>query len=214
MEVSILEATARLDDLVRQAEAGDEVVLTRDGRPVARLAAVEKQAETVEERRARLERLVASWTRPPTPGPSAARSQDFLYDDRGARVMVVDTSALMAVVLREPDAPPCMGALASASPLLMSAATLTEALIVAAGRDCLDEMNQLLTVAAPTVVDVSQPFALEAAAYRRWGKGFHPARLKFGDCFAYALAKQRGCPLLFVGGDFYLTDITPALPKP
>ena len=48
------------------------------------------------------------------------------------------------------------------------------------------------------------------AAYRQWGKGFHPAGLNFGDCFAYALAKEQNCPLLFIGNDFSRTDIKPA----
>jgi len=52
-----------------------------------------------------------------------------------------------------------------------------------------------------------------AAAYSRWGKGFRRASLNFGDCFAYASAKRQDCPLLFVGDDFSLTDIAPALPK-
>ena len=50
-----------------------------------------------------------------------------------------------------------------------------------------------------------------AAAYDRWGKGVHPARLNLGDCFAYALAEERGCPLLFVGEDFSRTDIASCL---
>lgn len=50
-----------------------------------------------------------------------------------------------------------------------------------------------------------------ADAYDRWGKGVHPAGLNFGDCFAYALARVRGCPLLFVGDDFRRTDITSAI---
>lgn len=51
-----------------------------------------------------------------------------------------------------------------------------------------------------------------ADAYRRWGKGFHPASLNFGDCFAYALAAERACPLLYVGNDFTQTDIVSARP--
>ena len=50
-----------------------------------------------------------------------------------------------------------------------------------------------------------------AQAHARWGKGLHPASLNFGDCFAYALAAEHGCPLLYVGGDFAQTDIRPAL---
>ena len=52
---------------------------------------------------------------------------------------------------------------------------------------------------------------LAVQAYRRYGKGFHPARLNFGDCFAYELAKSRGCPLLYVGEDFARTDVVAAI---
>jgi prevent-host-death family protein len=83
MEIPISEAKAHLADLVRRAEAGDDVVLTRHGHPVARIAALKRRAATSEERKARLDRLRASWTSEPTPGPSAARSQDFLYDEDG-----------------------------------------------------------------------------------------------------------------------------------
>jgi len=62
-------------------------------------------------------------------------------------------------------------------------------------------------------MDVTEETAERAAAaYARWGKGNHPAGLNFGDCFAYALAEQMNCPLLFVGDDFSKTDIVPALP--
>jgi prevent-host-death family protein len=81
MEIPISEAKAHLADLVRRAEAGDDVVLTRHGHPVARIVPVKAKAATPEERKALLDRLRASWTGEPTPGPDAARSQDFLYDD-------------------------------------------------------------------------------------------------------------------------------------
>jgi prevent-host-death family protein len=83
MEIPISEAKARLADLVRRAEAGDEVVLTRHGHAVVRLAPVQAKAGTPQERKALLDRLRASWTGGPTPGPDAARSQDFLYDESG-----------------------------------------------------------------------------------------------------------------------------------
>ncbi len=61
-------------------------------------------------------------------------------------------------------------------------------------------------------IDVdAQTAAYVAASYRRWGKGIHPARLNLGDCFAYALAAERGCPLLFIGNDFSQTDIESVL---
>jgi prevent-host-death family protein len=83
VEIPISEAKAHLADLVRRAEAGDEVVLTRHGQPVARIAPVRTKAATPHQRKALLDRLRASWTGEPTPGPDAAQSQDFLYDEFG-----------------------------------------------------------------------------------------------------------------------------------
>jgi ribonuclease VapC len=129
-------------------------------------------------------------------------------------VIVVDTSALIAVVMNEPTADPCSDSLAFADEVLISAPTLTETLVVAQGRGRRDQMAAFLSELAPTVCDLSEAVALHAAdAYRQWGRGFHRARLNFGDCFAYALAKDRDCPLLFVGDDFSQTDVVPALPK-
>jgi ribonuclease VapC len=94
----------------------------------------------------------------------------------------------------------------------MSAATLTEALIVAAGRGFNDEMRDLISLFELQVIDVTAPRAeLAAAAYRQFGKNFHPAGLNYRDCFASATAKEFGCPLLYVGQDFSRTDIVPAL---
>lgn len=83
MEIPISQAKARLADLVRRAEAGDDVVLTRHGQAVARIAAFKRKAATFEERKSRLDRLRASWASEPVSGPSAAHSQDFLYDEDG-----------------------------------------------------------------------------------------------------------------------------------
>jgi ribonuclease VapC len=74
-------------------------------------------------------------------------------------------------------------------------------------------MSQLISTTELEVVDVTATTSrLVAEAYRRWGKGFHPASLNFGDCFAYALAAERGWPLLYVGNDFAQTDIVAARP--
>lgn len=128
-------------------------------------------------------------------------------------MMVVDTSALMAIVLDEPAADDCGQALENADQSLISAATVAEALIVAERRGVAAEMLTLIDGLGLEVVPVSATLAREvAAAYRRFGKGVHPAGLNFGDCFAYALARDRACPLLFVGEDFARTDITSALP--
>jgi prevent-host-death family protein len=82
MEVSVTDAKAQLTELVRRAEAGHEVVLTRHGQPTVRLVPVKRRLSR-EERRALLEQLQSA---NPTPGPSAARSQDYLYDDKGLPV--------------------------------------------------------------------------------------------------------------------------------
>lgn len=125
---------------------------------------------------------------------------------------VVDTSALIAVLLREAAASACSGILEADPDLLMSAATLGEALIVARRRGVGTEMAALIDGVAIEIVPLMPADAHRAAeAYARWGKGVHPAGLNFGDCFAYALAKERNCPLLFVGDDFTRTDIKPSI---
>lgn len=125
--------------------------------------------------------------------------------------MVIDTSALIAVLLGEPDAGRVVQAIEAGSPRLLSAANLLEASIViesrkgeAGGR----ELDLLLYRGEIEVVAVEQDQAEAArAAWRRFGKGRHPAALNYGDCFAYALAKTRHLPLLFRGNDFSQTDI-------
>ncbi|MDR4307406.1 type II toxin-antitoxin system VapC family toxin [Chelatococcus sambhunathii] len=125
-------------------------------------------------------------------------------------MIAVDTSALMAVLLNEPGADACMAALEN-GPLVISAATVAEALIVAGRRDVRAEMERLIDGLGFEIVSVSSASARRVAeCYDRWGKGAHPAALNFGDCFAYALAKERGCPLLYVGEDFAHTDIARA----
>ena len=82
MEISVTDAKAQLTELVRRAEAGEEVVLTRHGHPAVRLVAVNRRRLSPQERMALLEELRAASANA-TPGPSAARSQDFLYDEDG-----------------------------------------------------------------------------------------------------------------------------------
>jgi prevent-host-death family protein len=82
MEISVTDAKAQLTELVRRAEAGDEIVLTRHGHPAVRLVPVKKPVDR-ETRRALLEGLQRAAAEKVTPGPSAARSQDFLYDEDG-----------------------------------------------------------------------------------------------------------------------------------
>ena len=126
-------------------------------------------------------------------------------------MIVIDTSALMAVLLDEPDAPRCIAVLTTGGALAISAGTLAEARIVAARRGAREALDRLLARLNPEIVTVTaEEAALIADAYDRWGKGVHPAGLNFGDCFAYALAKVRGWPLLYVGEDFLRTDIDSA----
>ena len=94
----------------------------------------------------------------------------------------------------------------------MSAATLAEVLIVGGAREVADELGELVTSAGMQVFDVTRRSALEVAiVYRTWGRGYHPARLNYGDCFAYELASRHQCPLLFIGDDFSKTDIKSVL---
>lgn len=123
-------------------------------------------------------------------------------------MIAVDTSALMAIVLDEPEADACIAALETEVDLLISAGTVAEALIVAARRNVGEEMERLIDGLGFDIVSVTPASARRIArAYQRWGKGVHPAALNFGDCFAYEVAKEYGCRLLFVGEDFGKTDI-------
>lgn len=126
-------------------------------------------------------------------------------------MIALDTSALIEVVLGGELADACTDVLADGE-FIISAGTLAEALIVAGQRNLLPELRRLLASLDLVVEDVTADAADRvAAAYRRWGKGVHPAGLNYGDCFAYALAEARGCPLLFVGQDFARTDISIAM---
>jgi ribonuclease VapC len=123
-------------------------------------------------------------------------------------VIAVDTSALMAILLDEPEAEACIAALVTADRLLISAGTVAETLIVAGRRNIGEEAAKLVTGVGFEVVPVTVATAKEIAeAYAQWGKGVHPAALNFGDCFAYQLARQNRCPLLYVGNDFAMTDV-------
>jgi ribonuclease VapC len=127
-------------------------------------------------------------------------------------MIAVDTSALMAVVLAEPQADACIAALKSENELLISAGTVAEALLVASWRNVSGPVASLIDELDFTVITVTLASARRMGdAYLRWGKGKHPARLNFGDCFSYEVAKSYACPLLFVGNDFKLTDIESVL---
>ncbi len=128
--------------------------------------------------------------------------------------MVIDSSAIVAILLGEPEAQAFIRTIASAPKRLVAAFTALEAAVViearkgpAGGR----ELDLLFHEAGIDLVgmDVEQ-VALAREAYRRFGKGRHPAGLNLGDCCAYALAVQCGEPLLFKGDDFSKTDVTSA----
>ena len=123
-------------------------------------------------------------------------------------MIAVDTSALMAIVLDEPEADACISALEGEDELLISAGTVAEALVVAARRNVAEEMTTLIDGAGFDIVTVTAATAQRIAhAYERWGKGVDPAALNFGDCFAYDVANVNACSLLYVGDDFSKTDV-------
>lgn len=130
--------------------------------------------------------------------------------------MIVDTSAVIAILRDEPDAERYVTALAAATEPRMSAATYLEAAVVVdANRDPVlsGRFDDLVTEAALHIEAVTEQQAqLARRAYRDFGKGNgHPAKLNFGDCFAYALARVTGEPLLSKGDDFGHTDVQSAL---
>ena len=123
-------------------------------------------------------------------------------------MIAVDTSALMAIVLNESSADACMAALEAEDDLLISAGTVAEALIVSARRNVGNEVSSLIDGLGFEIVTVTPAAARRIAlAYTQWGKGVNPAALNFGDCFAYEVAKEHACRLLYVGDDFSKTDI-------
>ena len=130
--------------------------------------------------------------------------------------MIVDSSALVAVLRKETGARAILEAITDNS-CAISAASFVEAAIVVDGkRDPVAsrELDDFCADARIEIVAVdAQQARIAREAYRDFGKGSgHPAKLNFGDCFAYALAKARNEPLLFKGGDFEHTDVRPALP--
>jgi ribonuclease VapC len=131
--------------------------------------------------------------------------------------MIVDTSAIIAILRDEPQATSCARAIADATVRRVSAVNFVEsAVVIDASRDPIasrrfDDFMKEAGMSIEPVTQVQAQIAREA--YRDFGKGSgHLAKLNFGDCFAYALAKDAGEPLLFIGGDFIHTDIVAALP--
>jgi ribonuclease VapC len=132
--------------------------------------------------------------------------------------MIVDSSAVVAILRNEPDRDVILRALVSAPYRAMAAPTLLETSMVIASAESeavLEDLDQLMVDASLTVI----PFTPEHAALARqafliYGKGRHKAGLNFGDCISYATARLASEPLLFKGDDFRLTDIEPAIQTP
>ena len=128
-------------------------------------------------------------------------------------MIAVDTSALMAILMNEPNADACMQVLArDGQRIVISAGTAAEVRIVAGQRGLAGEIERFLDELGIEVVPVTEATARQVGeAYATWGRGVHPAGLNFGDCFAYVVARAHGCPLLYIGNDFSRTDIASAL---
>lgn len=131
--------------------------------------------------------------------------------------MIVDSSALVAILLQEPDADDFAEALRDDNEAFMSAANWLEVAIVAETRKHQNpqpELDAFIESVGIEIVDLTVAHAAIARqAFVRYGKGRHKARLNYGDCFAYALAKATGQPLLYKGDDFKHTDIASALAR-
>lgn len=125
--------------------------------------------------------------------------------------MIIDSSALITILDQEPEAERIARAMAAASDRMLSAATLLEAGIIMQARRGDEGARDLDLLLAKLGIEIV-PFTAKQAdiarkAFRRYGRGRHQARLNFGDCFAYALAKDASAPLLFKGDDFAQTDV-------
>jgi ribonuclease VapC len=129
--------------------------------------------------------------------------------------MILDSSALVAILFKEPEAERLAAMIRDTDTTAIAAPTLLETAIVAEGRTLpgmADKLDALLGAIRPEIVPfTAEHVSLARDAWRRYGKGRHKAGLNLGDCFAYALAKERGQALLFKGDDFAATDIEPAI---
>ncbi|MBT9369239.1 type II toxin-antitoxin system VapC family toxin [Rhizobium sp. CSW-27] len=127
-------------------------------------------------------------------------------------MFVVDTSALIAIIKQEPLGDRCAAILTAAPCAIISAGTLVEARIVAHSSGRIEDLDRIVAASISEIVPVTEERSrLISAVYSCWGKGIHPASLNFGDCFAYATAREFGCPLLYIGDDFAKTAIVSAL---
>jgi ribonuclease VapC len=125
--------------------------------------------------------------------------------------MVVDTSAVLAVLFQEAEADSLAAVMVDAPRLLMSACSRLEATLVAEGKRfgaSAESVSALLIALEIQVVPFGNDHLVWALrGWREYGRGRHPAGLNLGDCFSYALARATGEPLLFIGNDFSLTDV-------
>ncbi|TPL09579.1 type II toxin-antitoxin system VapC family toxin [Mesorhizobium sp. B2-4-14] len=129
--------------------------------------------------------------------------------------MIVDSSALVAVLRAEPSHDQFVRAITNAGRRLIAAPTLLETTMVLVGGrqdEIADRLDAFLSAASiDTIPFTADHAAVARQAFLRYGKGRHPAALNFGDCIAYAAARLEAMPLLFKGNDFRLTDIEPAI---
>lgn len=137
-------------------------------------------------------------------------------------MMIVDSSAIIAILFEETEAPDCMAALKTDASRLISAVNYVEAGTVMAGRikdgdrhEAIADLDTFLSDFQISIAPIDENLARAAMRARvDYGKGFGTrGGLNFGDCFAYALAKRHSAPLLYVGDDFALTDVQPALSR-
>ncbi len=130
--------------------------------------------------------------------------------------IIVDSSALLAMLFLEEEAQKIASKIADSDQVLISAASYTEAGIVLDNREYFakksNDLDELIETFSGEIIALDKEQAKKARkAYQKFGKGKHPAKLNMGDCFSYALAKQINAPLLYKGNDFSQTDITSAL---
>ena len=129
--------------------------------------------------------------------------------------MVIDSSAIVAILFGEEDSERFSAAIEADPTRLMSTATVLEASLVVEselGEEGGRELDLLLlTAGIETVAFSEEQLRVARHAFRVYGKGRHPAGLNFGDCFSYAASKTTGEPLLFKGNDFAMTDVVPCL---
>jgi ribonuclease VapC len=125
--------------------------------------------------------------------------------------VILDSSAILSILLEEEGHKSLLDAIGNADQVLIGAPTLVETAMALTGKlgfDARPLLNEFLEHAGVEVIPFTPAHGVTAiAAFFRYGRGHHPAKLNFGDCMAYAIAAESGLPLLFKGGDFSQTDI-------